>query len=287
MTPALPMRYRCQQSRRSKPATIPQLKNSTYPANSQSALPRISGLVFADVDAYLCARRTEHDRRQWFQNLDTNFKYRVFKNAEHEFVMSVGLASNGVEAAQRMSVPNKGRDLHAYILFRQRSWVTFRSGGSGLSLITGQWVGYALPGKLSDTTFNAGTTASIPEFHPRVLQWVAHAPDIWPTSSSAVIDLGLPDFFNHLIPLVEVSMQMPFRILPYGDHWHRQSWRNMGWQHLSGRCRGHNPDQPAERTPVGLSGKSISSSMTFSPHSLEPIDGNGIASGRPTFGSQL
>src|SRR5579859_5142463 len=27
-----------------------------------------------------------------FQNLDTTFKYRVFKNPEHEFVMSVGLS---------------------------------------------------------------------------------------------------------------------------------------------------------------------------------------------------
>src|ERR1700674_1682928 len=30
-----------------------------------------------------------------FQNLDTTFKYRIFKNPEHEFVMSVGLSVEG------------------------------------------------------------------------------------------------------------------------------------------------------------------------------------------------
>jgi hypothetical protein len=30
-----------------------------------------------------------------------------------------------------------------------------------------------------------------------------------PYLKSAVIDLGLPDFFNHLIPLVEFSLQTP------------------------------------------------------------------------------
>jgi hypothetical protein len=30
-----------------------------------------------------------------------------------------------------------------------------------------------------------------------------------PYLKSAVVDLGLPDFFNHLIPLVEASLQTP------------------------------------------------------------------------------
>src|SRR6476619_5773564 len=42
-----------------------------------------------------------------FQNLETTFKYRVFKNPEHEFVMSVGLASNGVERAPKALEPTR------------------------------------------------------------------------------------------------------------------------------------------------------------------------------------
>src|SRR5262245_21545523 len=40
-----------------------------------------------------------------FQNLETLFKYRLFKNAEHEFVLSA-LKSNGAEPAPRAWAPN-------------------------------------------------------------------------------------------------------------------------------------------------------------------------------------
>jgi hypothetical protein len=54
-----------------------------------------------------------------FQNLDTTFKYRVYKNPEHEFVMSVGLSSGAgpVPKALARAVPS----LHPEHLFRQRA----------------------------------------------------------------------------------------------------------------------------------------------------------------------
>ena len=47
------------------------------------------------------------------------------------------------------------------------------------------------------------------EFNPRVLNWGGSLQYSMPYLKSAVVDLGLPDFLNHLIPIVEFSMQTP------------------------------------------------------------------------------
>ena len=47
------------------------------------------------------------------------------------------------------------------------------------------------------------------EFNPRVLNWGATIQYSMPYLKSAVVDLGLPDFVNCLIPIVEASMQTP------------------------------------------------------------------------------
>jgi hypothetical protein len=148
-----------------------------------------------------------------FQNLETTFKYRVYKNPEHEFVMSVGVniewGGTGAEnvGAERFNryTPNlyfgKGLgDLPDALSFIRPV------------AITGQ-VGYAIPGRNSTTTFGIDPDSGDPtvdtEFHPRVLNWGGTIQYSMPYLKSAVIDLGLPDFFNHLIPLVEATLQTP------------------------------------------------------------------------------
>lgn len=77
---------------------------------------------------------------------------------------------------------------------------------------TGQ-IGYAIPARRSTTTFsidpNSGDLNADTEFHPRVLNWGATIQYSMPYLKSAVVDLGLPDFVNHLIPIVEATMQTP------------------------------------------------------------------------------
>jgi hypothetical protein len=148
-----------------------------------------------------------------FQNFDTTFKYRVYKNPEHEFVMSVGVSiewgGTGAEnvGAERFNryTPNlyfgKGLgDLPDTLL-----WIRPVA-------ITGQ-VGYSIPGKNSITTFGIDPDTGNPtvdtQFNPRVLNWGGTIQYSMPYLKSAVIDLGLPDFFNHLIPLVEATLQTP------------------------------------------------------------------------------
>jgi hypothetical protein len=148
-----------------------------------------------------------------FQNLETTFKYRVFKNAEHEFVMSVGLQIEwGGSGAQ---------DVGSERITTYTPTVYFGKGFGDLPsslnwarpvAITGQ-VGYSIPGVSHVTTAfvdpDSGEQAIDTEFNPRILNWGATLQYSMPYLKSAVVDLGLPDFVNRLIPIVEVALQTP------------------------------------------------------------------------------
>src|SRR6202051_110604 len=148
-----------------------------------------------------------------FQNLETTFKYRVYKNPEHEFVMSVGLSVEwgGSGMASVGADPFNTYTPTVYFgkglgdLPDTLSWIRPVA-------ITGQF-GYAIPGRHSTTTFGVDPDSGDPtidtEFHPRVLNWGATIQYSMPYLKSAVVDLGLPDFLNHLIPLVEDHLQTP------------------------------------------------------------------------------
>ena len=148
-----------------------------------------------------------------FQNLDTMFKYRVYKNPEHEFVMSVGL---GVEWGGTGSSTVGAEAFNTYT-----PTVFFGKGLGDLPetlswlrpvAITGQ-VGYAIPGRNFTTTFgvdpDSGELTADTEFHARVLNWGGTIQYSMPYLKSSVVDLGLLDFINHLIPLVEANLQTP------------------------------------------------------------------------------
>jgi hypothetical protein len=148
-----------------------------------------------------------------FQNFDTTFKYRVYKNPEHEFVMSVGVSvewgGTGIKSvgAELFNVytPNLYFGKGLGDLPDTLTWIRPVA-------ITGQ-VGYAIPGRNSTTTFSvdpdSGNVTADSEFHPRVLNWGATIQYGMPYLKSAVMDLGLPEFINHLIPLVEATLQTP------------------------------------------------------------------------------
>ena len=103
--------------------------------------------------------------------------------------------------------------LHADALFRQGPG---RPAGQPAIqrpfAITGQ-VGYAIPGVSKTTTASidpdTGEQNIDTEFNPRVLNWGATLQYSMPYLKSAVVDLGLPDFVNQLIPIVGASLQTP------------------------------------------------------------------------------
>ncbi|MGE5157293.1 MAG: hypothetical protein ACM3OF_04010 [Gemmatimonas sp.] len=148
-----------------------------------------------------------------FQNLETTFKYRVFKSAEHEFVLSTGLNVEwgGTGAA---SVGADPFNTYTPTLYFGKGLGDLPDTFSWLRpiAITGQ-LGYAMPERNSTTTFgidpDTGALTAATDFNPRVLIWGGTIQYSMPYLKSAVMDLGLPDFINHLIPLVEASLQTP------------------------------------------------------------------------------
>ncbi len=148
-----------------------------------------------------------------FQNLESTFKYRLFKDPVHEFVMSVGLSVEwGGTGAQ--SVGADPFNTYTPMLYFGKGFGDLPDTLSWIRpvAVTGQ-VGYAIPGRNSTTTFGIDPDSGDPtidtEFHPRVLNWGGTIQYSMPYLKSAVVDLGLPDFVNRFIPLVEATMQTP------------------------------------------------------------------------------
>lgn len=148
-----------------------------------------------------------------FQNLETTFKYRVIKDPAHEFVMSVGLSIewNGTGSD---SVGAEPFNTYAPTIWFGKGFGDLSDTLSWLRpvAVTGQ-VGYAIPGRRSTATFgfdpDTGEKTADTEFNARVLNWGATIQYSMPYLKSAVIDLGLPEFVNHLIPLVEANLLTP------------------------------------------------------------------------------
>ena len=144
-----------------------------------------------------------------FQNLETAFQYQLLKNAPHELALLVGL-----------SVEWGGSGSAAVGADRFTTYTPTFYFGKGFGdlpdtvrwlrpfALTGQ-VGYAIPGSSSMVGIDPDTGSVITTANPQVLKWGATLQYSLPYLKSAVVDLGLPDFINHLIPIVEAQFATP------------------------------------------------------------------------------
>jgi hypothetical protein len=137
-----------------------------------------------------------------FQNLETTFQYQILKDPAHELVLLAGLAVDwGRTGSTASGLADRFSTLTPTFYFGKGfgdlpdsvSWIRPFA-------VTGQ-VGYQVPTNSFDFVENA--------FIPQQLVYGASLQYSMPYLKSGVIDLGLPDFFNHLIPLVEVSLTTP------------------------------------------------------------------------------
>jgi hypothetical protein len=149
-----------------------------------------------------------------FQNIETSFKWQFLTVPEHEFVMSAALSvewggtgSQGV-GAERFNV-------YTPTLFFGKGFGDLPQSAGWLRAfaITGQ-VGYAIPGQRQtiesiDVDADTGIVTADIETHPDVLVWGGTLQYSMPYLKQNVVDLGLPDFINRLIPIVEVALQTP------------------------------------------------------------------------------
>jgi hypothetical protein len=225
-----------------------------------------------------------------FQNIETTFKYRVFKNAEHEFVASVGLNMEwGGSGAEGVGADPVTTYTPTFYFGKGFGDLPASMNWARPFALTGQ-LGYAIPRSATTVTIDPDTGDVDTEFNPRVLVWGASLQYSLPYLKSAVADLGLPDFVNHLIPLVEASLQTPVAntfssgtvttgTINPGVIWVGDKFQ-VGVEAMI-------PVNRASGSSVGAIAQIHFFLDDIFPNSIgRPIFDNSIASGRPTFGSK-
>jgi hypothetical protein len=144
-----------------------------------------------------------------FQNLEASFKYQFLTKPARERVLSgalvveFGHTGSGSVGAESFSV------------FTPTLYAGQGFGGLPDDMrmarpfaLTGQ-IGYAMPSKSSSTVVDPDSGDSTTELHPRFLTYGGSLQYSMPYLKSSVVDLGLPEFFNQLIPIVEFQFQTP------------------------------------------------------------------------------
>ena len=144
-----------------------------------------------------------------FQNVETAFQYQLLKDPAHEFaaMASLGVEWGGSGAASVGADPfttytptlNFGKGFGD--LPNSAGWLRAFA-------VTGA-IGYAIPGSSSTTATDPDTGDVTVTQNPGVLQWGGTLQYSMPYLKTAVVDLGLPDFANHLIPIVEANLATP------------------------------------------------------------------------------
>jgi hypothetical protein len=143
-----------------------------------------------------------------WQNLDTSFKSQFYTNTEHEFVMSAALGVEwGGTGSNSVGADSFSTLTPTFFFGKGFGDLPESFGWARAFAVTGQ-VGYAVPTKSTIITVDDGGDLSI-ENNPSVLQYGGTLQFSMPYLKSSVIDAGLPDFINHLIPIVEASFETP------------------------------------------------------------------------------
>jgi hypothetical protein len=137
-----------------------------------------------------------------FQDLETTFQYQLLKDSSHELALMAGVVVDwGNTGANNSGLGTSYSTLTPtfYIgkgfgeLPESVSWARPFA-------VTGQ-IGYQVPTSSFDFSQSV--------FIPQQLVYGASLQYSFPYLNSEVIDLQLPDFFNHLIPIVEVNFTTP------------------------------------------------------------------------------
>ncbi len=225
-----------------------------------------------------------------FQNSELTFKYRVFTNAEHEFVTSIGLKVEwGGSGAQDIGADPFTTYTPTFYFGKGFGDLPASMAWARPFALTGQF-GYAFPSSSTTLTTDPGTGDVDTEFNPRVLIWGASLQYSFPYLKSAVVDLGLPDFVNHLIPLVEASLETPVSntfssgtvttgTISPGVIWVGKYYQ-VGVEALI-------PINRQSGSNVGVIGQIHFFLDDIFPNTIgRPIFANSIATGRPNFGNK-
>jgi hypothetical protein len=144
-----------------------------------------------------------------FQNLETTFKYQAITLPDYEFVMSTALVVDwGGTGAQGVGADTFTTYTPTLYLGKGFGTLPDSLGWARPFGITAQ-VGYAIPSSSSSVTVDPDTGDINVDLHPRFLTYGFSLQYSMPYLKSNVVDLQLPEFVDHLIPIVEAQLQTP------------------------------------------------------------------------------
>jgi hypothetical protein len=136
-----------------------------------------------------------------FQNLVTTAQFQLLKDPQHEVALLAGVIANwGSSGAAGVGATPWSTLTPTFYYGKGFGDLPDRAGFLRAFAVTGQ-VGYEVP----TTSFDLVSGSPVPQN----LVWGNSLQFSMPYLKANVIDLGLPDFVNHLIPIVEAQFVAP------------------------------------------------------------------------------
>jgi hypothetical protein len=177
------------------------------PASEWDASAEISKRITEDLgisigDTWSEIRQPGSPIRTGFSDLETTLQYQLLKDSPHEFAMLLGLIVDwGGTGASNAGLGTPYSTLTPTFYFGKGFGdLPDAAGWLRAFAITGQ-VGYQIPTSSYDLVQNA--------FIPKVLAYGGSVQYSMPYLKSEIQDFQLPDFINHLIPIVEAQLSTP------------------------------------------------------------------------------
>ncbi len=137
-----------------------------------------------------------------FSNLETTLQYQLLKNDPHELALLLGLVVDwgGTGATNSGFATGYSTLTPTFYFGKGLGDLPDSAGWLRAFAVTGQ-VGYQIPATSYDLVENA--------FIPKVLVYGGSLQYSMPYLKSEIRDFQLPDFINHLIPIVEAQFSTP------------------------------------------------------------------------------
>jgi hypothetical protein len=144
-----------------------------------------------------------------WQNLGTAFQYQVLKDPIREFALLAGVVVEwGATGSDAVGADHFSTIKPTLYFGKGFGDLPDGTGWFRAFAVTGQ-VGYSFPTTRTTTIIDPGTGAISFQNHPNFLLYSGSLQFSMPYLKSNVVDLGLPDLINHLIPIVEAQFQTP------------------------------------------------------------------------------
>jgi hypothetical protein len=177
------------------------------PATEWDISAEISKRITADLglsigDTWSQIRAPGGPTAAGFSDLETTLQYQLLKDSPHEMAMLLGLIADwGGTGASNSGIGTPYSTLTpTYYFGKGFGDLPDEAGWLRAFAVTGQ-IGYQIPTRSYDVAQSA--------YIPQVLVYGASLQYSMPYLKSEIQDLQLPDFINHLIPIVEAQLATP------------------------------------------------------------------------------